>query len=81
MFSMHLIHHLIRIEIEKWGQMCLTCALCCRLQCGAHRPLKVFIIELALNWINHKHKTQACDACVVIMHVTGYTGCGHFAVP
>jgi hypothetical protein len=28
------------------------------LQCAVHRPLKTFIIELVIGWVNHKHKMQ-----------------------
>uniref|UniRef100_A0A7S3QZ36 PIH1 N-terminal domain-containing protein n=1 Tax=Dunaliella tertiolecta TaxID=3047 RepID=A0A7S3QZ36_DUNTE len=52
----------LREDVDKKGEACTTLDCCLNndviAMAAKHRPLKSFLIELAINWVSHKHKME-----------------------
>ncbi|KAJ9522702.1 hypothetical protein QJQ45_019893 [Haematococcus lacustris] len=59
-------------DVDKKGAACTTFDCCLNEDviktAALHRGLKLFIIELAINWIAHKHKMQASQQPRCVTH-------------
>ncbi|KAJ9522871.1 hypothetical protein QJQ45_023658 [Haematococcus lacustris] len=59
-------------DVDKKGAACTTFDCCLNEDviktAALHRGLKLFIIELAINWIAHKHKMQASQQPQCVTH-------------
>ncbi|KAF5828217.1 pre-RNA processing PIH1/Nop17-domain-containing protein [Dunaliella salina] len=52
----------LREDVDKKGEPCTTLDCCLNndviAMASKHRPLKSFLIELAVSWVSHKHKME-----------------------